>query len=305
MSATRTDAPSTTSCRVGTWAEDLWPSPDTVTFQPTTLEERETFARLVPALLREAERARPGARPPSALVADAARVGFLLEARAQGAETFWVLRELPALHRGAGAYAFRTGPATSDVVQAPHEYYDLGTGPLAAELFACAPEGRRPRAFATNTAHRYRGLPGEKEGEGEHPADVAHNPDHLFQVVTDALARTYPGVRVVQLHGFAEQKHPVRAGVTAVVSAGSGTPSRWSRQVLGRLSPVLGDGVRLYPEQTRWLGGTRNAQARLLQAYPRSRFLHLELSPRVRKDLTSRELMLRLADVLLAPSEEE
>ena len=110
---------------------------------------------------------------------------------------------------------------------------------------------------------------------------------------------------MVQLHGFSEQRHKVRAGVVAVVSAGTGTPSRWSREVLVRLGPVLGEGVRLYPEQTRWLGGTRNAQSRLLQSYPHTRFLHLELSPRARKALTSREQLLRLADAVLAPSDEE
>ncbi len=290
-------------CMPERWLEELWPPLDAVSFEPTTLEERAAFTRLIPALLAAAPRQ---SRPPEELEALARSIGFRLETRTLGErrETVWVLMEQPGRHRGAGAYLFRTGPATDDVIQAPHAYFDRWTERLGAALFACAPEGRRPRAFTTNTAHRYRSHPDEKREDTEHPADVAHNPEHLYQLVTDLLARHLPSLRIVQLHGFDEGKHPEREGVVAVVSSSSPKPSPWARKVANRLVKLHGDGVRLYPEQTQLLGGTRNVQARLLQAYPRACFLHLEMSAALRRTLTSPEPLTRLGHALFTPLED-
>jgi hypothetical protein len=286
------------TCVAPAWAEDLWPDPTAVSFEPTTLEEKRVFSELIPLLLELAER---GGALPEKAVALARRAEFLLEERAApDGGALWVLRELPARRRGAGTYVLRTGPATQDVVQAPHAYFDLGTGALGAALFTCAPEARRPRFFATNSAHRYGSRPGEKPGEGDHPADVAHNSNHLFQWVTDLLAQRLPRLRVIQLHGFGR----VRADhdlVHAVVSAGKQEPSDGARRAALRLTPVLGSGVRLFPEQTQQLGGTRNVQARLLQSYPSATFVHLELSAHARKSLSSPDSVTRAADALFAP----
>ena len=37
------------------------------------------------------------------------------------------------------------------LLEAPHNFYDVGTGRLAAELFFTKREGARPRALFTNT----------------------------------------------------------------------------------------------------------------------------------------------------------
>jgi hypothetical protein len=288
-------------CLPARWVQELWPAPESVSFRPTTLEERLTFARLVPELLHASTRTRT---VPPALVALAGTVGFELLTWKQGDDVLWVLREQPARRRGAGAYVLRTGTATQDVIQAPHAYFDVGTGPLALTLFACAPEGHRPRAFMTNTAHRYRARPGERRADADHPADVAHNPDHLFQHVTDAFARELPALRVFQVHGFGKEELDERQGLAAVVSPGSRARSPWVRQVALRLGPLLGTGVRVYPDETQLLGGTQNAQARLLQAYPRARFIHLELSASSRRALTSQEQVACMATALLAPVED-
>ncbi|RYZ41142.1 MAG: hypothetical protein EOO71_13145 [Myxococcaceae bacterium] len=205
---------------------------------------------------------------PPELTNVAASVGFFLETWTTPRDTFWVLRERPDGHHGAGAYVVRTGEATDDVVQVPHPYFDIGTEDIGAGLFSCPPEGRAPRLFMTATAHRYHGTPGETPEDPEHPADVAHNPDHLFQTVTDLAARNLHAPRVVQLHGFGESK--VQKGrtetLTAVVSDGSRTPGAWARSVSAPLDEALGHGVKLFPEGVQVLGGTQNAQARLLQA---------------------------------------
>jgi hypothetical protein len=289
------------ACLPEKWVQELWPPAEAVHFRPTTLEERQAFSRLVPGLLEAARTART---PPAPLVALARTVGFEVLTWTHGSDVLWVLREQAAKRRGAGAYVFRTGAATQDVIQAPHAYFDVGTGPLALTLFACAPEGHRPRVFMTNTAHRYRGRPGEKREDADHPADVAHNAEHLFQHTTDALARKLPALRVFQVHGFGKEELNERQGVAAVVSPGSRARSPWVRQVALRLGPLLGTGVRVYPDETQILGGTQNAQARLLQAYPGARFIHLELSASSRRALTSQEQVACMATALLAPVED-
>ncbi|MDQ3264399.1 MAG: hypothetical protein M3Y59_12170 [Myxococcota bacterium] len=287
-----------TQCMPREWERQLWPHPEDVRFTATTLEERGVFSRVLPALLAAAPAG--GAAEPQ-VAADLETVGFLLETWRTPNDTFWVLRERPELRRGAGAYVIRTGPASSDFVQTPHAYFDSGTGVLGAQLFACPPPGTRPRLFATNTAHRFKSRPGETREEPDHPADLAHNPDHLFQWVTDLAARGLPKLRVLQLHGFASTGS--RKELLAVVSAGSHRPSPAVRKLSGKLGTLLGSGVRLFPDQTDVFGATQNVQARLLQSYPGTAFVHLELSSEVRKSLASPAELARLGDALLLPFE--
>jgi len=289
----------TPACNVDAWEKELWPRPSEVRFRPTTLSERQVFSELIPALLKAAAET---TTPPDPLAKVAATVGFQLDVRRLQGEVFWVLREQPAHRRGAGAYVFRTGQATDDVVQAPHAYFDLGTGQLGLALFTCAPEGHRPRAFATNTAHRYGSRKGERRTDADHPADVAHNPDHLFQVVTDGFARALPRLRVFQVHGFSQRED--EAPLAAVVSAGTRAPTPTARTIAIRLAPVIGEGVRLYPEQTELLGGTTNAQARLLRAWPQSQFIHLELSADARRALGTPDRIGALGAALFGNVEE-
>ncbi|WP_147470014.1 hypothetical protein [Corallococcus sp. AB049A] len=297
------NVPEHSGCRVDARFSGLWPRVDAVTFHPTTLEERAAFSKLLPALLAAAPKQKD---VPPELTNVAASVGFFLETWTTPRDTFWVLRERPDGYHGAGAYVIRTGEASHDVVQVPHPYFDIGTEDIGASLFSCPPEGHAPRLFMTATAHRYKGTPGETPEAPEHPADVAHNPEHLFQTVTDLAARQLPALRVVQLHGFGESK--VQKGRTetlaAVVSDGSRKPGMWARKVSSPLEDVMGPGVKLFPDGVQVLGGTQNAQARLLQAYPLARFLHLEMSSRTRKALASPARLDRLAQILFAPLED-
>jgi hypothetical protein len=282
----------------------LWPKSEDVTFHPTTLRERKALGKLIPALLEAAPKRRT---PPRGLEKVAASAGFTLEVW-EGEEgvrdTFWVLREQPGRLRGAGAYVIRTGPATDDVVQVPHPWFDRGTEDIGVGLFACAPMDRQPRLFMAATVHRYQGHPGETPEDPEHPADVAHNPEHLFQEVTNLAARALPAPRVVQVHGFGTAKAGRDKELVAVVSSGTRRPSAWARKVSEELVKLWGEGVRLYPEGAQVLGGTQNAQGRLLQAYKCAHFLHLELSVHARKALTSGERLTRVGHVLFAPLED-
>lgn len=288
------------ACMIPGEFKTLWPDPDGIIFAPTTLQEREAFEALIPSLVRASAKQK---LPPDAAVAKASSIGFVIDVWDLGAETFWALREREDARRGAGAYVFRTGEAQNVVLQAPHVFFDLGTETIGAQLFTCAPEGFRPRVFLTNTAHRYKGRAGERRDDPDHPADLAHNPDHLFQVATDAVVRSVPDVRIVQLHGFGPSESK-REEVAAVISAGTRSPGVLTRKVATRLTSVLGEGIRVFPDDTDRLGGTKNAQGRLLQAYPKARFVHLELSAPLRRALRGSTHMSEVAKALFAPEEE-
>jgi hypothetical protein len=301
-SVTQAVAAPTEKCASAEWSSILWPQLASVQFRPTSLEEKAAFDVLVPKLVQAAT---TQSELPPDLVTLARTIDFRLDAIDVNKEVFWVLRERPGHFRGAGSYVFRTGPATTDVIQAPHEFYDTGTGKLAANLFTCAAANQRPRAFFTNTAHRFRSRPDEKVSDQDHPADVAHNPEHLFQHATDLMARSLEKIRVFQIHGFGKSDVDVRESISAVVSSGSRQPPASMRFVASRLQPVLGGSVRLFPEETELLGATRNAQARLLAAYTDSRFVHIELSRSTRRMLTSSEQVQKFAQSLFAPEEEK
>lgn len=186
--------------------------------------------------------------------------------------------------RADGFYAIRTGAGIPDLVlQAPHAWYDLNTGRLAVHLF----EAGHGRVLCTNTAHRYRGASPEGLEDPTH-ADVAHRPDSVFQAATLGVVEGLADPLVVQLHGFGSDHR----GLAAVVSSGSVLQDpRWVEQATRGLRTLLendapegGSGVRTgthVPE----LAGTTNAQGNALTG--RARFLHVELSLPVRRQLLS------------------
>lgn len=286
------------ACVVPPEFKALWPDKDKVRFRPTTLQERAVFSELLPSLLKTAV---TGGLPTPDQKALAEQADFTIDVWELHGQRFFAVREKREAQRGAGAYVLRAGAAQNVVVQSPHAYFDLGTGAIGAELFVCAPEGARPRAFFTNTAHRFKGRPGERRADPDHPADLAHNGDHLFQVATDLMARALPAVRVVQLHGFGEKANKGRKRkLSAVVSSGTDAASPYIRNVATRMTEVVGDGVRTYPDETGAFGGTQNAQSRLLQLYPNARFVHLELSANLRRKLRRADDLERLARALFA-----
>lgn len=199
--------------------------------------------------------------PPAELVARAREAGFeLISGRDDGGE-LWILRELEGERAGAGFYALRA-KGLPVCIQAPHTFFDQGTGELALATFAKL----RASCLCTNTVHR-------------REVDVAHAEQSIFLAATQGLldARKWP---VVQLHGFARDSLP--QDVAAVVSEGAPRTTASARlQKALHLEPGR---VLLYPRDTRELGGTKNvvgARARAAGAL----FLHVELSPEVRRRL--------------------
>ena len=250
-------------------------------FEPSTAAERDGIATLVAGLTRAAADAQPDPEPWLEL---ARAIDLRVEEWRVAGERYWALVELETWRRGAGAYLFRVAPRAGRAIllQAPHAFHDVGTGPIGAALFFEPSTGPRPSAFFTNTVHRY-GEDGALRGApGGSPADVCHNPDHVFTGATVAFATAAGGAAVIQLHGFARDDD---AGASIVVSAGdvSGS-SRASAAVAAALARQF-DGVRRFPEDIGRLGATTNAQRRALRRIVDAELIHIEADPDVRAAL--------------------
>ena len=206
------------------------------------------------------------------------RLGFELTQVRIGGEVAFFVREAPDHGEGKGAYLVRRS-GRSALIQAPHRFKDLDSGKIAAQLV----QENDVRAAAWNTVPRSYTVDGATVS-----ADLAHIAVSYFNAFATAFARHYPGGRVVQLHGFAQEKRTTEAGRTAsaIISAGTKTPTDMARGVAECLAKaLLGETVLLYPEQVQELGGTTNDNAKALRAIGFEHFLHVELSRELRRTL--------------------
>ena len=227
------------------------------------------------ALAAEIARGLAPGEPPCALRDRAAAEGLDLGTARDAAGEVWVLREAGGRREGTGLYVFRAGGAPV-CVQAPHTFFDEGTGPIALAVFA----ELRAGCLFVNTVHRHAPSPA-----GDGLADAAHAERSAYRSVTQGLVETVHWA-VVQLHGFAGHDE-LGAGVAAVVSDGAakrpeGAPAARLRDALSRrLAPAR---VLLYGVDASTLGATTNvegADARRAGVV----FLHVELSPAARRKL--------------------
>jgi hypothetical protein len=200
-----------------------------------------------------------------------------------------LVREVESRRRGGGAYVVRLGSKSRVVVEAPHTFFDEGTLPLACELF----ERAEAAALFIDTAHRYKAA--EPNERGEHPADVAHASDSLFQAATEGLLRARSAATIVQLHGFA----PRESGASVVLSNGAPQPGdALVARAATLLVPALGPGVKRFPDETADLGATKNVQG-ILARRVGAKFLHIEIEASVRKALLAdAQLRARFLDAL-------
>jgi hypothetical protein len=242
--------------------------------------------RRMQALVARVVRAiQPGA-PPAALVVAARAAGLELVTARDASGDLWVLREPAGRREGDGFYAFRAGGFPL-CIQAPHTFFDEGTGEIALALFARL----RAAALFVNTVHRH----ARADAEG-YPADVAHAERTMFAAATHGMM---DGARwdLVQLHGFGDRED-LAAVVKAVVSDGSParrarTPGERPRMAAAeRLRAALAarwggtDAVRLFGVDAAVLGATTNVEGKAARAAGAS-FLHVEMSASTRRDLAA------------------
>ena len=173
---------------------------------------------------------------------------------------------------GRGIYAIRSLSDSKIVLQAPHRFNDAKTGVIARKMF----EEHNVWAVGFNTIHR-------KE------LDLAHCERNYFNAFTEAVVASRAKSVVLQLHGFSNAQK-TNAGRTAnmIVSDTTKFPGRYAHLVAEEFKINFGKShTRLYPLETRWLGGTDNHQANLMQQLGSVGFLHLEMNPSFRQQLVS------------------
>ena len=220
----------------------------------------------VRALVADLVRSLPAGSIPAGAKRRAAEAGLRLEET----EGWIVLGSQP--DQADGFFALRRGTGGPPLVlQAPHAWYDKGTGPLACALF----EGGVGRALLVNTAQRNSPSRGDLSVDSEtRGADVAHRPESVYQAATLGVADALSDPLVVQLHGFGGG----HGAFSAVLSEGAAIqPASDLQMARAALAPLL----------TRWgglatgaevpeLSGRGNVQSQALSGH--ARFLHLELS---------------------------
>ena len=104
---------------------------------------------------------------------------------------------------------------------------------------------------------------------------------------------------MLQLHGFDAESRGVD-GPSVVLSDATRSPAQWVEAAADCLGEALARRTALYPRDANELGGTSNAQAKLLRALGSRSFLHLELSLELRAEL-AREPALRKQVLLCIP----
>jgi hypothetical protein len=208
----------------------------------------------------------------------AGEIGLEVIKVSEGGEDFLIAREPAGSRGGRGFFVFRRGCVTSIAFQAPHARDDLLTGPLASKLF----RESRAAAAAWSTAPRSAAVK-----ESTATADLAHLSESLLGSFTRAFAAAHPKGIVVQLHGFdgEERRCADSPGWPIVVSGGTRLAPPWILDTASRLERAFGDRVAVYPRDIGELGGTTNAQARLLRSLGHSGFLHIEMDLDARRRL--------------------
>jgi hypothetical protein len=283
----------------------LWPGHQQVTYQPPTTAALAALLEVAQALWLGVDADEPRVVDLAARADDA---GYRLRRWRVGGREAWVLQERPDHEHGQGTYLFRVGAAGTSagaVLQAPHAYFDKQSGDIAAAIYFAADAPPTLRALTTNSVHRYQVRPGVRKKARNSPTDVCHNPEHVFSHVTDALLGQ--GARgIFQVHGFADRPSdddddrddaarpgaaadtaPAPAMLAVVSAGGKQRPTGAARALAAALVQAFGPGVLTYPEQTKELGATTNAQAARVDAHAGAQFVHLELSSTLRLRLTS------------------
>ena len=185
-----------------------------------------------------------------------------------------VISEQAGKRRGRGIYAIRHASKSNLVLQAPHRFYDEGSGLIARKIF----QENSLRAVAWNTVHRRK-------------VDLAHCDDHYINAFTRAVVTVDQGAKILQLHGFNSEKYspilnPQASSAKVILSDGTKFPNRQIVSVAANLKTAFGAGsILLFPSEVDVLGGTQNQQSKLMRRLGSSRFLHIEMEKKFRESM--------------------
>ncbi len=276
------------------FANLAWPAQPDAEFAPMTADELLQLRELTVQLWRGIS-----ADQRITVASAAAALGMQLSYLMVDQTKLWLLRDNPTAPQGSGCYVFRDEPPPPGAIllQAPHVYFDVGTGYIAAALFMASASASRVHAVIGNTAHRYIQANGSKQRQQQNLADAAHNAEHPMAHVSAALSAAY-SLTIVQLHGFDPGNHELDQ-IDAVVSAGV-EPAPDAARITADTLRALGLRVALFPDDTAALGATTNVQGVNARAHQRE-FVHIELATNVRERMRkNRDQAQALASVLMA-----
>ena len=194
-----------------------------------------------------------------------------------------------------GSYLLRSGLHDWVLLEAPHSDDDLYTGRIVRNLFL--------RGYFAGAG--FNSLSRWSVDRQARYGDFARREDTAFAAFAVAFLAEHPGGTVVQIHGFDAEKRGEASFADAdiVVSEGTDAPGPRTHAFRDCLDRLLPGRVLLYPEDTRELGGTRNATGQIVRQGG-GYFLHLELSlnlrSRLRRDSGSDRRLFRLSGWNLA-----
>lgn len=178
----------------------------------------------------------------------------------------------PGSARAWGLFLIDRSAPPSLAVEAPHPAFDLHSELFALDLFRATPGA----VLLMAGAHR--------RADGNR-ADVAHDPDSMFQVMATYLAGR--GLAQVQMHGFDNESAP---GYDIVLSTGT-TPTSTAAIRLGDGFHAAGLATCLaWAQVCAGLEGTTNVQGQQAKR-DGTVFLHVEMSRTVRDSDMNRALV--------------
>ena len=194
----------------------------------------------------------------------------------------YLVFEQPGCQRGRGIFLFLKS-ASKVFLQAPHSFFDRGTGKIVSLLVTEGDFG----GACWNSVPRY------ALGHYKGPADTQAHLANYFVAFARAFAKKKKSSYLVQLHGFgaAKRKSEVGKAAGAIISCGTGNPNFFLRTLVASMKVQFAKPVRLYPFEVQELGATKNVSGKTLRQHGHPGFVHIEFNGKLRKRLLAEKAM--------------
>ncbi len=195
-----------------------------------------------------------------------------------------ILKESHTAKFGRGLYWINLALPKKYALEIPHVPSDALTREISLQLL---PEGQF-FAIAWNTVRR-----SYREGEQLINADMAHLKKSYLMAFSRAISKQFPQGKIIQIHGFSENKRETEAGSRAdmIVSSASHNPSHWVLKYANCMKHQSSYVVSVYPNEITELGGTRNTVALDLLKNGYSGFVHIEMSRKFREAMVDSDAL--------------
>jgi len=157
-----------------------------------------------------------------------------------------------------------------NVIQASHQFFDKHTKPIAQALFTHSESD----VLMLNTTQRY----------ASESADLTHIEHSLFTAVAQVIKAQNALGKVIQIHGYDEEKRATKEAQQADIILSNGTA--FAYPYMQKIQTCFRDVgqllVRIYGRDVFELGGVQNQVGKVLRDRNKLHFLHIEVSQRLR-----------------------